>query len=157
MRVLFVCSGNTCRSPMAEELAKVKFAAAGLQVEEVASAGAHCGFGDPISVNAAAALAERGIISFRRSQPVTQNLADRYDLIITMTWQHKSALAPFVDADKLYSMRELTPLGDIPDPYGCNLDAYRVTRDALSRACDIIIKTFIPLSRVINLVFTFGA
>ena len=138
MRVLFVCSGNTCRSPLAEELAKVKFAAAGLQVEEVASAGAHCGFGDPISVNAAAALAERGIISFRRSQPITQNLADRYDLIITMTWQHKSALAPFVDADKLYSMRELTPLGDIPDPYGGSMDDYRKCADVIDKSLDYV-------------------
>ena len=32
---------------------------------------------------------------------------------------------------------------DVPDPYGCGLDTYRVTRDALSRACDIIIKNYI--------------
>ena len=138
MRVLFVCSGNTCRSPMAEELAKVKFAARNLQVEEVASAGAHCGFGDPISANAAAALSERGIHSFHRSQPVTQNLADRYDLIVTMTWQHKAALAPFVEEDKLYSMREITPYGDIPDPYGGGIEDYRRCLEAIDKALDYV-------------------
>lgn len=138
MKILFVCSGNTCRSPMAEELARVKFANMQLDIEEVASAGVYCGFGEQISQNAQTVLEERGIKSYHLSQPVTRTLADAFDLIVTMTWQHKAALAPFVEEDKLISFREITPMGDIPDPYGGSVDDYRKCAEAIDNALDYL-------------------
>ncbi|MDE5618482.1 MAG: low molecular weight protein arginine phosphatase [Clostridia bacterium] len=140
MKILFVCSGNTCRSPMAEELARVKFADKQLNIEEVASAGIYCGFGEQISQNAQTVLEERGITSYHLSQPVTRTLADSYDLIVTMTWQHKAALAPFVEEDKLISFREISPMGDIPDPFGGSVDDYRNCLEEIDKALDYLVE-----------------
>lgn len=138
MRLLFVCTGNTCRSPMAEALAGRKASERGLDIE-VCSAGMMCGFGEKMADNAVAALKDMGITDFRHeSQPVTQRLADDSDLIFTMTWQQKSSLAHFIDEDKIFTFRELAPFGDIPDPYGGDINVYRACAKTLDKALDYV-------------------
>lgn len=87
MRILFICTGNTCRSPMAEALVKHKMPGA-----EVRSAGIFAGQDGQANKNAIEALQEHQITLDHRSQPVTGKLLNWADIVLTMTTQHKQSL-----------------------------------------------------------------
>jgi len=129
-RILFVCSGNTCRSPMAEALAKQL-----LDEVEARSAGIAASIGAPPSDHSITVMAELGIdISGYRSQPVTRELMEWADVVLTMTRSHKMILCRQVPgtSDKIFTLAEYSTWGeDIPDPYGLTEDAYRLCRDVI--------------------------
>lgn len=87
MRILFICTGNTCRSPMAEALLKHKFPDAKVQ-----SAGLFAGGNQQMNQHAMDVLKSRAISLDHRSQPVTNELLNWADLVLTMTTQHKQSL-----------------------------------------------------------------
>src|SRR6202044_1349980 len=88
--ILFVCTGNICRSPMAEGL--FRHLVADRKDVRVASAGVHASPGQPPSTYSVEALAEIGIdISRQRSQSLTDDLVARADLIFAMTRGHLEA------------------------------------------------------------------
>ncbi len=120
--ILFVCTGNTCRSPMAEYLLRDMAERAGLSAQlEVTSAGLAACDGDPISENAAEVLLERNIDASRhRARRVTTELIDRADRIYVMTEAHRRMITAVVPeaAAKLRVMQ-------VSDPYGGGLDIYR--------------------------------
>lgn len=130
---LFVCTGNTCRSPMAEGLFR-KLLSERLECREdelidrgfvVASAGLSAVMGAPPSPEGVAILQEKGVdIRSHESQPLTGRLLDQADHIYTMTCGHRDAiLAERPDvADRVDVLAR--DGCDIPDPIGAGMDEY---------------------------------
>ncbi len=120
-KILFVCTGNTCRSPMAEGIMKRIAEQRGWDLE-VSSAGISAMGNDSPSINAVLALNKMGIdISSHKSRLINKELIDAADLIITMTNQHKDSLLRRYDniEDKIISF-------SIQDPYGGEYNIYRL-------------------------------
>jgi protein-tyrosine phosphatase len=134
--VLFVCTGNVCRSPMAEGLCRQWLGPDGEW--EVGSAGIAAFPGMPASPEAVRALAEKGgDLLAHRSRPLTRALVDAAALIVVMTRAHRQAiLQAFPDAAgkvMLLAAFGVPPTEeDIPDPIGSPLDVYRAVRDRIN-------------------------
>ena len=144
--VVFVCTGNICRSPMAEGLFRA--ALKNRRDVEVSSAGVSTGWGQAPSEHAVQVLRKWGIdISQQRSQPLTDALIEEATHIFVMTRGHLDTIQLFFPsaADKTFLIREFDPgvrTGrlDVPDPIGLGIDAYFETRDAIHRAIPGILK-----------------
>jgi protein-tyrosine phosphatase len=112
-RILFVCTGNTCRSPLAEGLMRKLAEEAGLGVE-VRSAGVYASDGTAISHHSAAILREQGAGADLSSSALKQEHIRWADLILTMTTGHKSAvLQRFPEAvEKTHALKEFVEVGE---------------------------------------------
>lgn len=125
MKILFICTGNTCRSPMAAALLN-KIATDNELDVTAASAGIFAENGAAASKNAILAMKEYDIdLSSHRSKTITDDLVTEADLILTMTEGHKMLTAGMAP-DKTYTICEFAGYeGDISDPYGGTLSDYR--------------------------------
>lgn len=118
--VIFVCTGNTCRSPMAEGMFRAGLTDKERDEIEVKSFGLAAFGGEPASEFAIEIMREQGIdISEHRSTPLNRYALSEAEVIVCMTESHSKVLSSVgVDADKLVVF-------DIPDPYKGTEDDYR--------------------------------
>ena len=147
LRMVFVCTGNTCRSPMAATLARHALAQR-LQVSaqrirdfgfEVSSAGVAANYGAPIAQNALEVLTElapelgRDARDHRAQAAIPEDMATA-DRVYALTQSHLDALRAMLPPGRAKHTQLLDPDGgDVPDPIGSNLAEYRHCRDHLAQ------------------------
>ncbi len=131
--IIFVCTGNTCRSPMAEAIFKAHLTEEEKAKTEVKSYGLAAFGGDSASENAIEVMAERNIdISAHRSLPLSRLAAENSDIIVTMTDSHTDALlSAGVPGDKIITL-------NISDPYGKDIEAYRNCADEITAKLEVV-------------------
>lgn len=138
MRVLFVCTGNTCRSPIAEALARRFAAERNLSDLEVGSAGTAAWDGAPASDGALLVAMERSLdLSTHRARLLTRDLVSGSDLILAMGPHHLERIEALGGPGKTHLLSSYASRGrserSITDPFGGDLDVYRAAFDELDR------------------------
>lgn len=134
--IALVCTGNTCRSPMAETILKdlLRKAGGGLESVIVLSAGVAANEGSMASQQAVEVMEARGLdLNDHLSRPLSDAIVDRADLILTMTRGHRAAiLAAWPDrAEQVRTLRR--DGGDIADPVGSSVEVYEQCASQIER------------------------
>ena len=131
-KLLFICTGNTCRSPMAAGLMNLLLGRAGLTGYCAESAGFAANPGDPASRNAVEAMAEIGVdLKPHRARRAAELDLSSYEAVYVMDEGKKRMLAAAFPqiAEKVKSLGN-----GVPDPFGGSLDDYRRCRNSMAAA-----------------------
>ena len=137
IRILFVCTGNTCRSPMAEALLRDRLGEAVERVD-VSSAGVAAAAGMEAAGFAVRALGERGIdLSGHRARPLSREMIGEADLVVALSTTHREAILRLDPeaAEKTILLGALETgrtSEDVADPVGGDLDTYRRSRNEIA-------------------------
>ena len=143
IKVLFVCMGNICRSPMAEGMFRHAIKAAGLDTQvQIDSAGTHSyHIGSPPDVRAQQASQKRGVdISGQRSRLVSDKDFAEYDYILVMDGANHNNLTGRAPAEHHHKIRRLLsfsrkyPNLDVPDPYYGGTQGFEENLDMIQDA-----------------------
>lgn len=140
MNILFVCTGNTCRSCMAEtifndicDVKDVKAFSAGTNAIALSTTSYNSAFILKKNLNID--------ISNREAVHINEHIIKSADLILTMTESIANILKSQYKNLKIYALNRYVSLeGEIPDPYGGNLDVYQYTFDNIKHSVELLIK-----------------
>lgn len=134
MKILFLCDGNTCRSPVAEAVMNKRAFEQGLDIVSE-SAGLQAFSGDEANEYSVKAAGRLGVdISGHRSRKFSPYMAEEYDLFVVMTSEQKKSLREFIAEEQIYILSD-----GIADPYGKNEEAYCECAEKISEGIDRLI------------------
>lgn len=145
-RLLFVCTGNTCRSPMAELLARIRAEQLGLEGVKASSAGTSAAECAPASAGAQAVARRYGEnLDAHRSRPLTVQRIEDADLVVAMTERHAREALRLDPRAVVILATSVLPEGHpargagVPDPFGAGLAEYEETWEAISECVDALL------------------
>jgi protein-tyrosine-phosphatase len=130
MKLLLVCTGNTCRSPLAEAILRRELEARGVTGVTVSSAGTGAWDGVPASEGSYLVGLEHGLdLSNHRARLLTRELVEEADLILTMGRSHVARAEVLGGAGRTQLLGEFAgrdgPSAEVRDPFGGELEQYR--------------------------------
>ena len=151
-RLLFVCTGNTCRSPLAEAMARREAERRGWTTVESRSAGIFAATGEPASEGARAVAGRRGIdLSGHRATTVAPELIAWADLVIGMSESHLRVARDLGAGEKaalltgFLSEDHPAHLGPVVDPVGGSTAAYEETAELIEQAIAALFDRLSPI------------
>jgi protein-tyrosine-phosphatase len=150
-RILLVCTGNICRSPLAAALLERALAERGTAGLDVSSAGTGAWDGAPVSEGAYLVGLERGLdLSGHRARLLTRELVEQADLVLTMARHHRARVDELGGEGHVFVLGEYAGRdgdeAEVSDPFGGALEVYRDTytelEALLQAAVERIVKEF---------------